>query len=421
MNSNKRRGVSRSWTGLSFLLSLLVGAGIPRLIFPDQSAREQIVQKDTANEPRLILNPTSLVFNLTRANPLPGPLHFEVRNSGGGALHWIAFADVRWLTISPVMGFGEGAVEVSLDPDGLSPGLHKAKIRIHARNAANSPQSVEVTVMKESFYAGFRASRYGITPFPEPAYWERVSKSMASRFSGALPAGVWIVGVALDEGGCQLNFPSPGGLFADTDFLDTDQNEEYLRLFDTQNISVWLQVEPGKADIATLIELVLSRYAHHPCVRGFGVDAEWYLWQSYEYGKDITDTEAMSWSEKVRSYNPSYQLFLKHWIPGRMPPTYREGLFFIDDSQQFDSPESMVGEFKAWGEYFSPSPVGFQFGYEADEFWWQRFSDPPRVIGNALVDEVPNIFCLFWVDFTLEKVFPRASNAIAINNIKESR
>jgi hypothetical protein len=357
------------------------------------------------------LDTSSLTFIVDRTNPLPGPKYFEVRNSGGGAPYWIALADASWLTLSPMMGFDDGEVEVRIDPEGLPPGVHKAKIKVLGRNAANSPLIIDITVMKESFFAGFRASRYGIIPFPEPAYWERVGKSMASKFSGSMPGGVWIAGIALDEGGCELNFPSPGGSYPDTNFLDVDQNEEYLRLFDSQNISVWLQVEPGKADVATLIDLVLGRYAHHPCVRGFGVDLEWFLWQSHQDGKAVTDEEAKSWSEKVRSYNRSYQLFLKHWIQVKMPPTYREGLFFIDDSQEFDSLGSMTGEFRDWGEYFSPSPVGFQFGYEADEFWWQKFADPPLAIGKALVDAIPNTFCLFWVDFTLGKVFPRASRS----------
>lgn len=50
-----------------------------------------------------------------------------------------------------------------------------------------------------------------------------------------------------------------------------------------------------------------------------------------------------------------------------MPPTYRDGLVFIDDSQGFESLEQLVSEFQEWGEAFYPFPVGFQCGYPRDK------------------------------------------------------
>jgi len=89
-----------------------------------------------------------------------------------------------------------------------------------------------------------------------------------------------------------------------------------------------------------------------------------------------------------------------------MPPTERDGIFFVDDSQQFESFDHMVNEFAEWGEAFAPAPVGFQYGYPADKIWWQNLQDPPKDIGQALLDKVSNTQGLFWVDFTVLDVFP---------------
>jgi hypothetical protein len=32
--------------------------------------------------------------------------------------------------------------------------------------------------------------------------------------------------------------------------------------------------------------------------------------------------------------------------------------------------------------------------------------DPPKDIGNALVENIPNTTSLFWVDFTIKEIFP---------------
>jgi hypothetical protein len=110
---------------------------------------------------------------------------------------------------------------------------------------------------------------------------------------------------------------------------------------------------------------------------------------------------------KARTYDATDQVFLKHWLPEKMPPTYRTGLVFVDDSQGFGSLASMVSEFSTWGQTFAPSPVGFQFGYKSDQAWRKSLSDRPRTIGNAILWDVPNTRDLVWVDFTAEMVWPQ--------------
>lgn len=241
---------------------------------------------------------------------------------------------------------------------------------------------------------------------------------MASRFEHAVPALVWIVGIMETvnpqtpektfSGRVRLSFPAPGGTsFANIVFAKQDANEAYLEQFDKNGYQVWLQVEPANADVGTLIDLVLKRYAKHPCVIGFGIDVEWHRWsRQNSAGVEITDAQAMAWSKSVRSFNPHYQLFLKHWLKSKMPPTCRQSLVFINDSQQFTSLAQMLRDFELWGKAFAASPVGFQFGYPADRNWWKRLADPAKDIGKALLARIPNTSDLIWVDFTMEEIWP---------------
>ena len=269
--------------------------------------------------------------------------------------------------------------------------------------------------------AGLRSSPYGARqPFPGVDYWLNASRDMARRFPGSTPAFVWIVSTMerdqsrkearVYSSRTRLTFPAPAGReqqYENIVFADLDANEAYLQEFDRLGCKVWLQVEPAMADIPTLIDLVMERYSRHPCVTGFGVDVEWHRWSEQDdEGVAVTDDQARLWVERLRRWKPDYLLFLKHWEARKLPPTYREGLAFIDDSQIFKSLEEIVLEFARWARWFYPSPVGFQFGYPSDRPWWQKLSDPPADIGRAILEVAPNTSDLFWVDFTMKEIWP---------------
>jgi hypothetical protein len=262
----------------------------------------------------------------------------------------------------------------------------------------------EEAVEKRPVGAGFRYSAYGPDYDPGPQYWLRVGREMAARFPGAVGETVWIVG-RLNGDGTLFNFPveSDHPLIGGS---ETDENAAVLDLFDRHGFRVWLQVEPGHAPVDKLIDIVLEKYGHHPSVVGFGVDVEWYESTEKPEGKPVTDAEAQAWLAAVRKHDPDYRLFLKHWEIGKMPPTVREGLLFIDDSQILPSLEAMVDEFAVWGRAFAPAPVGFQYGYESDRPWWSKLGDPPGDVGRAILDRVPNTEGLYWVDFTVLELFP---------------
>jgi len=231
---------------------------------------------------------------------------------------------------------------------------------------------------------------------------------MASRFPTSTGSGVFVVVETAGRGpDCWAHFPNPdGGTYPRVQFDSTDMAEADFDAFDAAGIKVWLQVEPSACDMSMMIDLLYKVYGHHPSVVGFGLDAEWFFNRSVKNGRPVTDAEAAAWVAQARSYNPNYKVFLKHWLASHMPPTYRDGLVFIDDSQGFGSLGAMVTEFAEWGDYFYPSPVGFQFGYGGDKRWWSKLPDPPYYIGNALLANIPNTSDLVWVDFTAYDIWP---------------
>jgi peptidoglycan/xylan/chitin deacetylase (PgdA/CDA1 family) len=235
---------------------------------------------------------------------------------------------------------------------------------------------------------------------------------MASYWPSSTPTGIWLIGEYLyGSQDCELEYPNPDPgtppppniVYEEDPPVD---HEAMLTYFDTHGIKVFLQVEPGDADVGTLIDLVLGHFGHHPCVAGFGVDVEWLK----DADGKASDAEAAAWESKVKSHNSAYRLFLKHWDAAYIPPTYRGDIIFIDDSQGFKpwkkGLDKMVAEFSEWANYFYPNPVGFQIGYERDRQWWSKLANPPEDIGDALDAAIPNPMGVFWVDFTLREVFP---------------
>ena len=260
-------------------------------------------------------------------------------------------------------------------------------------------------------YAGCRQSIYGIDPFPNDNEWERDIMTMASYWPGSQGTGIWIVGILSlpDKVMCRLEFPAPDNQTYDNIvFENVDRHENYLDYFDTHGIQVWLQIEPAFADMADLVDLVLDRYGHHPCVIGFGVDVEWHEYDGVtdKWGVPLSDTEAENWENLVKAKNENYTLFVKHFDDSYMPPNYRGDIMFVNDSQGFVNLSKMVAEFTAWASIFYPNVVGFQYGYERDAKWWNKLDNPPKDIGDTLDTAISSDMGVFWVDFTLRDVFP---------------
>ena len=261
-------------------------------------------------------------------------------------------------------------------------------------------------------WAGIRISTYGMKEsfgddFPDETTMAGFAQKMAGRYEGSNGAYVLIVG-ELHSGGCHLLFPVSG----EYDYISgskKDKYESYLDKCDELGIDVWLQVEPGYADLVTLAELVMNRYKHHSCVKGFGIDVEWHKpVKGRDEGTKLSNSDAKKVLKKVRSFNKDYTVFVKHWdqdyLPSRM-----EGLIYVNDSQQFRNMEQVQEEFSDWARHYAPQPVLFQIGYDADTKIWSKYSDPAKEFGQAIVDACNsgNDVGIIWVDMTLSKVIDK--------------
>ncbi len=253
--------------------------------------------------------------------------------------------------------------------------------------------------------AGIRSSTYGRPNDPGPGYWARTGVEIAAKFPGTRPEAIWIVS-RLKGRGTEMSFPVPPGGDPLITGMPEDISEPVLKLFDKLGYGVWLQTEPGWAPVDKAFHVMLDRYGHHKCVIGVGVDIEWHRSNNPDLGDPVTDEMARTWLAAARSHNPAYRMFLKHFRENVMPPTFREGIVFVNDSQIFKSSDEMIEDFATWGKTFAPAPVGFQYGYRTDKPWWGLMKDPVKEIGDRILAATPNTEMLIWVDFSVQDVFP---------------
>lgn len=294
------------------------------------------------------------------------------------------------------------------------------QLLVNAKEQEPKPNEQITAVGARSSHYGFiRDGEYGeVDTFPSPEQFGTILTNQAALYPGAVPASVWIVG-GIGDGKCMLEFPAPDSReYPNITFSDDDRHEAYLTHFDSIGVKVYLQVEAGMADMNTLIDLVLTRYGHHSCVAGFGIDIEWYpspydaagkpvgepdQWGTTNEWAAISDEAVRAFDTKIKEYNSSYRLFLKHWVPEMCGTQAVSDVIYINDTQGYGSLNQLVNEFSLWSKHFFPNEMGFQIGYGSDQTWWEQLNNPIVAIGDAIVEAVPDQKVqLYWVDFTLD-------------------
>lgn len=349
---------------------------------------------------------TSFEGSGTSGARMPGDINMD------GVVDGSDLAIVAW-SFGSRQGYPRWNPVADENGDGVIDGSELAAVARNYGKAYTMDNDQEPT----SLLMGWRSSEYGHQQDRPSSYWISTAQSISSKIPGSSPGGIWVIGEILGSEPNYspvtfLSFPSSQS-YPNIRFDTMDRNEAGLTAFDSAGLKVWLQVEPADADIPTLVNLVLGRYGHHPCVIGFGVDAEWYLRYHYSDGKAVTNSEAQTWLNSVKSHG-NYTLFIKHFDLTHMPTLQASGLVYIDDSQGFSSlgsstpsqQDTMMHDFTAWGQRFSSSEVYFQIGYEADRSWWSHYSDPVKTITQTILDSIPNCKGVYWVDDTITDLYP---------------
>ena len=284
-------------------------------------------------------------------------------------------------------------------------------------------------------WAGVRVSYYGMRSsfrvgkeftFPSVSDMVGFGQKMSSCYEGSVGTYILIVGTISSEyddegnvvnGKCSLQFPLSKSI-KNARGSEDDFYEDYLTAMDNAGQAVWLQVEPGDADLVELAKEVMNHYKHHSCVKGFGIDVEWYEYREKEGADEgdsskLSDATAKAVVNAVRAINPDYTVFVKHWDEEWLPPKYRDGLIFVNDSQYYDSAADQRDDFAAWAEHFAPNPVMFQIGYSADRSKvWGKYANPAKELGKFIVDgcKSGNDVGIIWVDFTLKEAMSKINN-----------
>ncbi|OUM59380.1 carbohydrate-binding module family 18 protein [Piromyces sp. E2] len=261
-------------------------------------------------------------------------------------------------------------------------------------------------------WAGFRFSPGGVEKnygeIPNGSKWVGFVNKIAKHFKGAKPSVVVIVSENSKNTKTRFGFKKPSGVSDSSNIIysSKDKFEEILDAFDDAGFHVWLQVEPGDNDLVALAKIVFKQYGHHSCVKGFGIDLEWWYRGSDGKGKKLSDSKAEAIVNYVRSINKNYTVFAKHWETEYMPPTYRDHMIFVDDCQDFKGKmDRMTKTFTKWAKAFPDNPVMFQIGYEKDKnLWNDKYS--PIEVANTVVDSASQYndqIGVLWVDFTMKK------------------
>jgi hypothetical protein len=279
-----------------------------------------------------------------------------------------------------------------------------------------------------SCYYGFGDNERGTRNFPTPDEAVAVMKNIAKKFGEeTIPSAVWIIGGIItmhefdndcphtnDSAFCRLEFPedpeSPTSDPLYIRFSNEDKHTPYLEKFDKEGIKVYLQVEPGNADMKELIRLCLNKYGHHSSVAGFGVDVEWYPSDGRTNGPDAglqtpLDTNFLKEIDAlVKNYNPQFKVMAKHFTQSYVGSKPVSDVIYIHSGQDYNNMKALVSQFANWANRFYPNEVGYQLGYPADYDWWKNLKDPMKEIGDAIFNEMNNKeqkINFFWVDFTI--------------------
>jgi len=117
------------------------------------------ITSGSGNNPVISLSRTALFFGARGQTTQTDAQTFLISNTGNGTLNWSASTNKSWLSCSPGSGTDDGAVTVSVVPAGLSPGTYTGKATVSAANAANTPQTVSVTL--NVYDSGLHSSPFG--------------------------------------------------------------------------------------------------------------------------------------------------------------------------------------------------------------------------------------------------------------------
>ena len=248
-------------------------------------------------------------------------------------------------------------------------------------------------------------------------YYIEAAKGMALKFPGSMPGAIYTIGY-IDNMGTAMptQLQSTLGTMNWVHYAsDNPDPEVMLTAFDNAGLNIILGIEPGNADINVLATKILGKYKNHSCVKGFGLDNEWYKTESGNV--KMTSSEATAFRDAIRAVNSGYKVLIKHYDASMLPRGI-SGMTYLTDTCGFTTYNEAISEYIAWGNSFSGSEVAYQLGYDQmecgeDPNWWLNLAPKPGYgeaavkIFNGIKTSISNpVYSVYWTDFTILTQFP---------------
>jgi len=295
-----------------------------------------------------------------------------------------------------------------------------ASINSATQNNNVSDLNINPLSNDNKIYVGYRRSSYGdLHRYSDNAWWAQQAIDFAEKLKqkgiNATPIMIQIVSTEY-QGNAAFEFAQPKNyrgstvnmLFNPDNSLDEHPNhKKALDVYHEMGVKAIIQLESADANVIDALEVVHAKFKSHPAIIGYGIDNEWYRWQSYKdstklkTGEPMSNAVAKSIVDIVLSFNPNYTIFLKHWKPEHLPPTYRHNnLWFLFDGYGSNNLNEQINSFESWANRYEPTTVGFQFGYPPDQKWFKSLPHPMIDISITINEHIPTAKYLFWVDFT---------------------
>lgn len=98
-------------------------------------------------QPIISLDKTCLYFGAAPPKFVTGSQTFLISNIGDRVLFWNVSDNAAWIDCTPINGINIGEITVSVNPMGLNAGIYTGAIMVSDFAAANSPQTIAVTLV----------------------------------------------------------------------------------------------------------------------------------------------------------------------------------------------------------------------------------------------------------------------------------
>ncbi len=188
---------------------------------------------------------------------------------------------------------------------------------------------------------------------------------------------------ALINGNASLPFSATNVRYT----VSTGQNEiveNYLSQFDSSKLKVILSIQPAKADIAELLDLVLSHYGQHSSIIGVNVDTEWKL---TEPNNRVSNEERDIWMNLIKKVRPDLKLFLTGFGDSRYFPKDTSDLVILYDAANATQ-TAILNNYGALSKNYTS--VGIYTGYYS--------SVPPSASRESILSAAPNTSYIIHTD-----------------------